>query len=88
MHVWPLSLLALREATKNLQINRNHQNDESTLRCDRAKMSEHNFEDAISRSKSNESHGWREALTKKYNNLLLKHVKMKKRHEVEQMTQV
>ncbi|EFN60617.1 UPF0431 protein C1orf66-like protein [Camponotus floridanus] len=84
--VWPLSLLALRQITKDLQLDRDHRNDGSTLRC-RAKKFECNSENFIVENKNERSHEIHVAL-KKHNNLFLKHVKKKKRYEIQQIAQI
>ncbi|EFN89616.1 protein RRNAD1 isoform X2 [Harpegnathos saltator] len=86
--VWPLSLLALRQVTWNLQINRDHRNHESTLRCGKVKNDAyHNLENLILEGKGEESQNLHDAL-KKHNNLFLKHVKIKKRHEIQEIAKI
>jgi len=86
--VWPLSLLALRQITKNLQLNRDHRDSESVLRCSRAKGTECDSGDLI--LEDNNGRMTRDTLValRKHDNHFLKHVKIKKRHEIQQMAQV
>ncbi|XP_032662812.1 protein RRNAD1-like [Odontomachus brunneus] len=85
--VWPLSLLALRQVTKNLQINRDHRNHESTLRCGRAKNVAYNLDNFISEGKDERPQNIHDFL-KKHSNLFLKHVKIKKRHEIQEIAKI
>lgn len=82
--VWPLSLLALRQLTNDLQINRDYQNDENVLRCGKANKFRSKYDAENLQNKSEKMH----AAFSKCNNLFLKHVKIKKRHELQQMARV
>lgn len=84
--MWPLSLLALRQVTKNLQIDRDYRNHGSILRCSRAKDVS-NVDNSISESKDEGSQNLQDAL-KNHNTLFLKHVKIKKRHEIQEIARV
>ncbi|XP_018396365.1 PREDICTED: protein RRNAD1-like [Cyphomyrmex costatus] len=81
--VWPLSLLTLRQVAKNLQLNRDHRNDKSIWRCDGRKKTDNSSKKLTLECKSEELHNNSQ---NKYN-LFLKHVKIKKRHEIRQITQ-
>ncbi|KAG7201757.1 hypothetical protein KM043_004479 [Ampulex compressa] len=82
--VWPLSLLALHELARNLQISRDHENPESAIRCSRSKdmQSVYNVE--------------QEACTKaevtKVNHVYSKHVKkrvkIKKQYEINKISEI
>ncbi|XP_029680179.1 protein RRNAD1-like [Formica exsecta] len=85
--IWPLSLLALRQITKDLQLNRDHRNDRSILRCGRAKESKCDSKNFIVENKNERTHDIHVTLNK-HNNLFLKHVKIKKRHEIQQIAQI
>lgn len=82
--VWPLSLLALRQVAKDLQLNRDHRTDESAWRCDRREKSECSSENFVLGNKSERLRDTPD----KHNNLFLKHVKIKKRHEIQQIARV
>ncbi|XP_028048622.1 protein RRNAD1 [Monomorium pharaonis] len=83
--VWPLSLLALRQVARNLQLSRDHRTDESAWRCDRRrKFSDSSSENIVL---ENKKEGSRDTPDKR-DNLLLKHVKIKKRHEIQQIARV
>ncbi|EZA60626.1 Protein RRNAD1 [Ooceraea biroi] len=87
--VWPLSLLALRRVTKDLQLNRDHQNSKSVLRCSRAKRTEcENSKDLILGNDDGRATRDARVALWKHNNHFLKHVKIKKRHEIQQMAQI
>ncbi|XP_014489337.1 PREDICTED: protein RRNAD1-like isoform X2 [Dinoponera quadriceps] len=86
--VWPLSLLALRQVTRNLQLDRDHRNRENTLRCGRAKDVEYNLDNFVSESKDKVSRDLHDDALKKRNNLFLKHVKIKKRHEIQEIARI
>ncbi|XP_012059464.1 PREDICTED: protein RRNAD1-like [Atta cephalotes] len=81
--VWPLSLLTLRQIAKNLQLNRDYQNDENVWRCNGRKKSENNSENFVLECKNEGLHD-----SRKKHNLFLKHVKIKKRHEIQQIARV
>ncbi|XP_011687303.1 PREDICTED: protein RRNAD1-like isoform X2 [Wasmannia auropunctata] len=83
--VWPLSLLALRQVARDLQLKRDHQNDEGAWRCDGGGKSESNSENFVL---ENKNVGLRDSPNKKHNNLFLKHVKIKKRHEIQQIARI
>ncbi|XP_012234528.1 methyltransferase-like protein 25B [Linepithema humile] len=86
--VWPLSLLVLRQVIQHLQLNRNHRNDENILRCSKVKKSEYDDdENFILENKNKKLHDAHNVL-KKHDNLVLKHIKIKKRHEIQQITQI
>lgn len=85
--MWPLSLLALRQVTENLQINRDHRNHGNTLRCGKVKDVTYNLDNFILKSKDEVSQDLHDAL-KKHSNLFLKHVKIKKRHEIQEIARV
>ncbi|KAL0113606.1 hypothetical protein PUN28_012633 [Cardiocondyla obscurior] len=81
--VWPLSLLALRQTAKSLQLNRDHRSDESTWRCRGREESE------CSSVLNDVGDGLRETrVSSEHDGLFLKHVKIKKRHEIHQMAQI
>ncbi|XP_011162554.2 protein RRNAD1 [Solenopsis invicta] len=82
--VWPLSLLALRQVAKDLQLNRDHRTDESAWRCDRREKSECSSENFVLGNKSERLRDTPD----KHNNLFLKHVKIKKRHEIQQIARI
>lgn len=86
--VWPLSLLVLRQVIQYLQLDRNHQNNNSILRCSRTKKSEHDGDEIFILDNKNKKLQDIHNVSNKHNNLLLKHIKMKKRHEIQQITQV
>jgi len=81
--VWPLSLLTLRQVAKNLQLNRDYQNDENVWRCNGRKKTENNSENFVLECKNEGLHD-----SRKKHNLFLKHVKIKKRHEIQQIARV
>ncbi|XP_076297897.1 methyltransferase-like protein 25B [Lasioglossum baleicum] len=85
--VWPLSLLALRQVTNNLQINRNHEDPESVTSCKldntRKDIDAKKFgEDKV--DISNES----SFLDSKLNKLFSKHIKKKKKYEIQEIARV
>ncbi|XP_018312574.1 protein RRNAD1 [Mycetomoellerius zeteki] len=81
--VWPLSLLTLRQVARNLQLNRDHQNDENIWRCNGRKQTENSSENFVLECKNEGLHdSWNK------HNLFLKHVKIKKRHEIQQIARV
>jgi len=82
--VWPLSLLVLRQISKNLQLNRDYRSDESTWRCDGGEKSECSSENFVRENKNEESREF----PSRHDNLFLKHVKIKKRHEIQQIARV
>ncbi|KAL6267653.1 hypothetical protein P5V15_000727 [Pogonomyrmex californicus] len=84
--IWPLSLLALRQAAKYLQLNRDHRSDESAWRCDRGKKFECNSENFVLENKNKEPHDT--SALNKHNNLFLKHIKIKKQHEIQQIARI
>ncbi|XP_076667976.1 methyltransferase-like protein 25B [Andrena cerasifolii] len=86
---WPLSLLALRQVINTLQINRNHGDPESVLSCEfsksKARNNKHNekFE-----AHSKEACDNLYSKDNKFNNLFSKHIKKKKRYEIQEIAQV
>ncbi|XP_077261641.1 methyltransferase-like protein 25B isoform X2 [Temnothorax americanus] len=85
--VWPLSLLALRQVARDLQVNRDHRNDESVWRCDGRKKFECGSENSVLENKNKGLSDTPAALSK-HNDLFLKHVKIKKRHEIQQIARI
>ncbi|XP_078041599.1 methyltransferase-like protein 25B isoform X1 [Augochlora pura] len=84
---WPLSLLALRQVTNNLQINRNHEDPESIISCKLDNTTQDINERKLDESKlnvSNES----SLLDSKFNKLFSKHIKKKKKYEIQEIARV
>ncbi|XP_011869656.1 PREDICTED: protein RRNAD1-like [Vollenhovia emeryi] len=84
--VWPLSLLALRQVARNLQLNRDHRDDGSAWRCDGGKKFKCSSE---SSALGDKDEGLRDTpAASRHDNLFLKHVKRKKRHEIQQIARI
>lgn len=83
--MWPLSLLALRQITKDLQLKRDHQDNESIVQCDKTNKFKCNLS-LIPENKDTTLCN-KQVVLKKHN-LFLKHVKIKKRHEIQQIAEV
>ncbi|XP_003703845.2 methyltransferase-like protein 25B [Megachile rotundata] len=84
--VWPLSLLALRQVTNILQVNRNHEDPESIVSCE-LNVTNNNNNEAIKADKDSaleEIH----SQDHKFRNLFSKHIKKKKRYEIQEIAQV
>ncbi|CAK9830868.1 Methyltransferase-like protein 25B [Anthophora retusa] len=87
--VWPLTLLALRQVANILQVNRNHGDPESILACEynKTSTSNNNNNKAFEKNK-NDLFDELYAQDHKFNILFSKHIKKKKRYEIEEIAQV
>ncbi|KZC04159.1 PREDICTED: protein RRNAD1-like [Dufourea novaeangliae] len=87
--VWPLSLLALRQVTNSLKINRDHGDPASIISC-KLDSTKRNKEETNKKFQSTKS----EVLDKsnsqdrKFTNLFSKHIKKKKRYEIQELAHV
>lgn len=87
--MWPLSLLALRQVTNTLQINRNHEDPGSVISCDFNKSKAHNNNhDEKLGAHSKDARDNLYPKDNKFNNLFTKHIKKKKRYEIQEIAQV
>lgn len=87
--MWPLTLLALREVANILQVNRNHNDANSILSCEFNKA-ETNKNDKNETLKKNRNDTFAELYSEdhKFTNLFSKHIKKKKRYEIQEIAQV
>lgn len=84
-HVWPLSLLALQQVIKIVQINRNHKDPASLLTCSQSKETVTKNNVKVGNGSATDS---LDAEYSRFNNLFTKHVKKKKRYEIEEIAQI
>ncbi|XP_033211699.1 protein RRNAD1 [Belonocnema kinseyi] len=82
--VWPLSLMALREVIRSLVINRNH-NEGEAIKCKKRSSEGKSFNSLEELDSVNSNLYVNDS---KFNNLFIKHVKTKKRYEIEKMSQI
>ncbi|XP_054006769.1 methyltransferase-like protein 25B isoform X1 [Hylaeus anthracinus] len=86
--VWPLSLLALRQVTNVLQINRNHGDPASIVSCDSSKSADIEKDDTKFERDRKDTFDDLYSHDDKFNNLFSKHIKKKKRYEIQEIAQV
>lgn len=85
---WPLSLLALRQVVRILEIKRDHRCD-TVLKCENIRRGNKNFQsDQQQRTINDQELGNGFSSNKNLRNLLSKHVKPKKIHEIDVMAEV
>nr|XP_034172675.1 protein RRNAD1-like [Osmia lignaria] len=85
--VWPLSLLALRQVTNILQVNRNHEDPESIISCE-PNIPNNNNNNETFRKDKNEAFEELHSQDHKFRNLFSKHIKKKKRYEIQEIAEV
>ncbi|XP_020283775.1 protein RRNAD1-like isoform X1 [Pseudomyrmex gracilis] len=84
--VWPLSLLALRRITKDLQLKRDHRDNGSIVKCEKTN-NKFEFNSNLIPENKDTTLCDKQVVLKKHN-LFLKHVKIKKRHEIQQIAEI
>ncbi|KOC66940.1 Protein RRNAD1 [Habropoda laboriosa] len=89
VRVWPLTLLALRQVANILQVNRDHEDPNSTVACEynKTKTSNSNNNETFKKNK-NDVFDELYFQDHKFNNLFSKHIKKKKRYEIQEIAQV
>lgn len=85
--MWPLSLLALRQVTNILQVNRNHEEPESIISCELNIPNNNNNHERFRKDK-NEAFEQLHSQDHKFRNLFSKHIKKKKRYEIQEIAEV
>ncbi|XP_031846816.1 methyltransferase-like protein 25B [Nomia melanderi] len=85
--VWPLSLLALRQVTNNLQINRNNEDPASVVSCELNNIERNNDEKNVDEAQADVPNEF-SPLDSKFNKLFSKHIKKKKKYEIQEIAQV
>lgn len=85
--MWPLSLLALRQVTNNLQINRNHEDPTSIVSCGLNNIERNNDEKKVDTAQPDVPNEFN-SLDSKFNKLFSKHIKKKKKYEIQEIAQV
>ncbi|XP_076750959.1 methyltransferase-like protein 25B [Xylocopa sonorina] len=86
--VWPLTLLALRQVTNILQVNRNNEDPKSIIACEFNKIKINNNNNETFKSHRNDVFNELYSKDHKFNNLFSKHVKKKKKYEIQEIAQV
>ncbi|XP_026669148.1 protein RRNAD1 isoform X2 [Ceratina calcarata] len=87
--VWPLTLLALRQVINILQVNRNNKDPKSIIACESNNRKANNKNN--SKAFKNERNVVLDELYStdhKFNNLFCKHIKQKKRYEIQKIAEV
>ncbi|XP_043257721.1 protein RRNAD1-like [Colletes gigas] len=87
--VWPMSLLALRQVTNMLQINRNHEDPANFISCEFNKPKINiDKDDKKFERETKKLFDDLYSQDDKFNNLFSKHIKKKKRYEIQEIAQV
>lgn len=85
--VWPLSLIALRQVIRKLEINRNH-NEREAIKCRGRENGEVSDVNCLSTGKINSVNLSSNLKHPKFDKLFIKHVKTKKRYEIEKIAKI
>ncbi|XP_076245543.1 methyltransferase-like protein 25B [Calliopsis andreniformis] len=86
--VWPLSLITLRQVTNILQINRNHDDPDSILSCESKKAGANNNNNEKFEEGRKDVFQDLQSEDNRINNLFSKHIKKKKRYEIQEIAEV
>lgn len=85
--VWPLSLIALKQVIQMLEINRNH-NEREVIKCRGSENRGVNDLNCLAMKEIDAVNSSSNLNNSKFNKLFIKHVKTKKRYEIEKIARV
>lgn len=85
--VWPLSLIALKQVIQMLEINRNH-NEREVIKCRGSENRGVNDLNCLAMKEIDAVNSSSNLNNSKFNKLFIKHVKTKKRYEIEKIARI